>query len=537
VKSLLRDYSSLVLDNDVLYRTASVDGEKVRQLIIPSSFRSVAFRGVHDDVGHPGFEKSIWLARQRFFWPGMETYFRQRISLCLSCVCRKTPVVPRAELVPIQTTRPMQIVCIDFLKLEKSKGGYEDVLVITDHFTRYAKAVPCRNQKASTTAKALFDHFIVHYSFPEQLHSDQGRNFESRVIKELCKLANVRKTRTTPFHPMGNPSAERFNRTLLRMLGTLAEDHKANWKDYLPSLVLAYNATKSSSTGFSPHFLMFGWHPRLSVDAFLGTSPSDQQDSQHSYAAKLRDRMQYAYRVAGEAARKRADQNKVNYDQKVRENKLVVGDTVLVRNVNLQGRQKLAARWERDPYMVVAIPYEGQPVFQVRRESGNGPIRTLHRNMLLPFTSIPEDEVVSVAQPLPKATIRSKSNRVLETVDSEVSDSDTSSSSSGVYVIPQRRHQRSIPNLPARINTPSAVSTPVSSVRPVSNLSQPGATPLQDSRHFTPVTTPSPSLNLSVPTPGSTPVTPIPVPRPRRTVRPPQRYGEWVSQQSAEFFV
>jgi len=239
----------------------------------------------------------------------MESNFRQRLSSCLACVCRKTPVVPRAELNPIQTSRPMQLVCMDFLKVDRSQGGYEGVLVITDHFTRYAKAVPCRNQKASTTAKALFDNFILHYSLPEQLHSNQGRNFDSRVIKELCKLADVRKTRTTPYHPMGNPSAERFNRTLLRMLGTLSEDHKANWKDYLPSLVLAYNATKSSSTGFSPHFLMFGWHPRLSVDAFLGTCPFKLQDSQLSYAARLQERVRYAYRVAGEATRKRAGQN------------------------------------------------------------------------------------------------------------------------------------------------------------------------------------------------------------------------------------
>ncbi|XP_060586006.1 uncharacterized protein LOC132741766 [Ruditapes philippinarum] len=228
-----------------------------------------------------------------------------------------------AELVPIKTSRPMQLVCMDFLKLEKSKGGYEDVLVITDHFTRYAKAIPCRNQKATTTARALYEHFIVHYSFPEQLHSDQGRNFGSRVIKELCKIANVRKTRTTPFHPMGNPSAERFNRTLLRMLGTLAEDHKFKWADFVPSLVQAYNATKNSSTGVSPHFLMFGWHPRLSVDAYLGTFPSNSENlSPTTYVSRLKERLQYAYRLAGDVAKKRADQNKKQYDRRVRENKL-----------------------------------------------------------------------------------------------------------------------------------------------------------------------------------------------------------------------
>ena len=96
----------------------------------------------------------------------------------------------------------MQLVCMDFLKLEKSKEGYKNVLVITNHFTRFAKAIPCQNQKATTTARALNKHFIVHYSFPKQLHSNQKQNFKSQVIKKLCNNANVQKTQTTPFHPI-----------------------------------------------------------------------------------------------------------------------------------------------------------------------------------------------------------------------------------------------------------------------------------------------------------------------------------------------
>lgn len=74
---------------------------------------------------------------------------------------------------------------MDFLTLEKSKGGYQHILVITDHYTRYAQAIPTKNQLAKTTAEAFFNHFIVHYGIPKRIHSDQGTNFESKVIKEL----------------------------------------------------------------------------------------------------------------------------------------------------------------------------------------------------------------------------------------------------------------------------------------------------------------------------------------------------------------
>ena len=227
-----------------MYRNATLDGERVVQLVLPDHFKDIALMGIHDDTGHPGKDKSVWLARQRFYWPGLEKDVVSRVESCERCIRRKAPVKVAADLVPIFTTRPLEILCIDFLKLERSKGGYEHILVITDHFTRYAQAVPCRNESAYTTAKALYENYIVHYSFPEKLHSDQGRNFESKVIAELCKLAQVQKTRTTPYHPQGNGSCERFNSTLLRMLATLDEEKKSDWKSYVAPMVQAYNAYK-----------------------------------------------------------------------------------------------------------------------------------------------------------------------------------------------------------------------------------------------------------------------------------------------------
>ncbi len=138
---------------------------------------------------------------------------------------RKAPPERAAPLVNITTSRPLELVCMDFLSLEPDRSNIKDILVITDHFTRYAVAIPTRNQKAQTVAKCLWDNFLVHYGFPEKLLSDQGPDFESKLIKELCGIAGIRKVRTTPYHPRGNP-VERFNRTLLQMLGTLDEKGK-----------------------------------------------------------------------------------------------------------------------------------------------------------------------------------------------------------------------------------------------------------------------------------------------------------------------
>ncbi|MCG7874805.1 MAG: RNase H-like domain-containing protein, partial [Candidatus Thiodiazotropha endolucinida] len=256
VQRLLRHIDQLCILNGVLYKSSTQVSEG-KQLVLPKQHQDFAFTSLHNDMGHQGRERTLSLLKSRFFWVGMDKDVADRIAKCANCIRRKTPGTNRtANLVSIETSSPMELVCMDYLCLERSKGGYENVLVITDHFTRYAQAIPTKNQTAHTTAKALFEQFIVHYGFPSKLHSDQGRNFESSVIKELCKLAGIQKSRTTPYHPMGNGMTERFNHTLCNMLGTLDENKKRDWKSYVAPMVHAYNATSHESTRMSPFFLM-----------------------------------------------------------------------------------------------------------------------------------------------------------------------------------------------------------------------------------------------------------------------------------------
>ena len=183
---------------------------------------------------------------------------------------------------------------------------------------------------------------------------------------------------------------ERFNRTLLNILGTLQDIKKAVWKSHLSTLTHACNAATHDSTDFSPFYLMFGRHPRLAVDAFLGIPQSQEQvRSRHDYVDKLKERMAYAYVTASSEARKCVERQKGYYDFKVRYMKLEVGDRVLVKNVGLRGKQKLADLWEHCPYMVKSQPVPAIPVYEVVKENSPGSkTRVLHRNMLLPFSGL-----------------------------------------------------------------------------------------------------------------------------------------------------
>ena len=136
VKSLLKAWKELRVEGDVLYRETSVNGEQVRQLVLPSKYRQIALRGLHDDMFHQGRDRTYWLVQQRFYWPNMYRDVQEKVEHCERCVRSKTREIPRTELVTIETSRPLELLCIDFLCLERSKDGFENILVITDHFSR-----------------------------------------------------------------------------------------------------------------------------------------------------------------------------------------------------------------------------------------------------------------------------------------------------------------------------------------------------------------------------------------------------------------
>ena len=194
-----------------------------------------------------------------------------------------------------------------YLTKESSKGC-GNIIVITDHFTKYALAIATKKKKkkkknnkqtAKTTAEALYENFIITYEIPARIQG-QGACFESEIIKELCKLTGMTKSRSTLYHAMGKSIPERYNRTLLNMLGTLEPEKKSILKKYLPCLTYAYNShvmgqQKSHSAN------MFGRKPRLPTDSLFDTAVQESSSqTTKEYIKDLKQIMTTAQDIVNE---------------------------------------------------------------------------------------------------------------------------------------------------------------------------------------------------------------------------------------------
>ena len=158
----------------------------------------------------------------RFHCPCMAAQAKEHISKCHLCLAFKAKQ-PKAPLENIMATHPLELVYLNYLCLEPGKCLEQNVLEVTDHFTRHTEVYVTRTQTVQTTARTLWDKFIVHYGLPEKILSEQGHNFERQLVADLCKLMGMQKIWTSPYHPHTNSQCERFNFTLIKMLGMLPQ--------------------------------------------------------------------------------------------------------------------------------------------------------------------------------------------------------------------------------------------------------------------------------------------------------------------------
>jgi dUTPase len=392
VRNLCGQWDCMEIRNGVLYRRwKPVNGMVGRlQLVAPSGLRDEVFKQLHGSRlgGHLGIRRTLMKIRQRFYWPYCKSDIERWCQECV--VCQQVKPGPRykAELQQVPVGNKLDRVALDILgELPTTEKGNKYIVVISDYYTKWTHAIALPDQQAYTIADKMMTEFISVVGVPRQIHTDQGRNFESQLFHHLCDLLGIEKTRTTPFHAQSDGQVERWNRTIQQMLKSFVNENRDDWDDHLPYLCMAYRATPHESTGCSPNLMMFGTEINLPIDIMVGDPPSDSPSMcPIEYVEWIKHSLQHTYQYANKQLKTNAKRQKHYYDLKAKPTTYQVG-TYVWRWYWPAARGKLSKGWV-GPFKVIKCP---NIIHCVIQKSPNHPQVRVHIDALKPYYGpIPE---------------------------------------------------------------------------------------------------------------------------------------------------
>lgn len=355
--------SQLEIHSGVLYyrwENPALKTSKLK-LVVPEKLKKEVIMSLHDTRvgGHFGRDKTIARVKDSFIWYGLHEDIRAYVESCTICLSnKKSNRAKRSSLEDYQAGIPLERVHIDILgPFVESHSGNRYVLMIVDQFTKWVCCLPIRDQSAETIAEVFYNNFITIFGCPLQIHTDQGRNFESNYFKALCEMLQIIKTRTTPYRPSSNGQVERFNRVVLQYVRCFLEGKQADWDLHLPSLGMSIRSMENRSTGFTANFLMFGREVTLPTDIVYDLqSVNSTKCTPPEYIQKKLEVLRNAFASVRKNLLCTHKRNKRLYDTKLNHMPLQVGDIVYkLDNAGKVGQSKKLSPICIGPFLVMKV--------------------------------------------------------------------------------------------------------------------------------------------------------------------------------------
>ncbi|CAH8460926.1 unnamed protein product [Heterobilharzia americana] len=296
-------------------------------------------------LAHTGVSRTADLLRQSAYWPGMREDVAKYVLGCPHCQLMKGDRYVRPPLQSIPVAAVGDLWSVDVMgPFPQTSSGNQYLLVMTEHATRWVDAVAIPDQRAKTVTAAVMRHIIADHGVPKMILTDQGPCFESEEFKSCLEQLDIKRIRTTPYHPQTNGLTERNNRTLKEWLASKG----GNWETELPLVLLAHRASVQGTTKKSAFQLMYGRKPRLPIHS--KTWPQQQPWNM----TRLREERKQAIRNV--ERKQKADAEKSEQREGSKWKPFEVGDQVKCKERGYTsggeyGRRKLLPKWE-GPYII-----------------------------------------------------------------------------------------------------------------------------------------------------------------------------------------
>ena len=333
-------------------------------IVMPQLYQHEILFKAHDAMGHQGIAKVLARIQERHTWPGIRRTIGQYVSQCITCQqVRDKPGDVRFHLKNIQSGYFNELVQYDHLKICPSDDGNTGILVIIDHFSKLAEAVPCNHDEydAATTSKILLQKWFARHGTPTRMQSDNAPNFTAAVSTEFMRAAQVTKVTSTAGHPKTQGLVERQNRTLPTLLRVFCSRRMRDWDQYLDEVMGAYNSTRHATTGFSPYMLTRGMEKAIPLTFLYPEFATQSFESHEAYVEHVLARQQEIHDLVRRNTHQAQQRQKLKYDRAIRAKAYEVGEPVWVfcRYIPQKGSPKLMRAW-RGPHKVARVLQEGR---------------------------------------------------------------------------------------------------------------------------------------------------------------------------------
>mgnify|MGYP000635714642 FL=1 len=378
-------WNEIEFHHDILYRQAPIKDTSLqppKRYLVPLKLRNELMELAHDHItaGHLGEHKTYGRLKKKFYWYKCKQDIKRWCRACHQCALVKPGGEhKKAPLVQIPVGAPMEKIASDLMgPLTPTSKGNVYMLVVEDYFTKWIEVYPIPSKEAYDVADKLCTEWIPRFGIPYQYHTDQGREFENQVIYGICDLMNIEKTRTTPYRPASDGLVERSNRTILSILRVVSQQHRKDWDDLLPFVMMAYRTTIQESTNCTPSMLMFGREISTPLDLqFERLSSEPDHYCSTKYVQWLQNALREAYTLARDHLKKAAMKQKRNYNRDAHTRQFQPGSWIYVRDM-VNEKSKLGCKW-KGPYLVVGRRSDTSILYQTRPDT---PTRVIHMNLV-----------------------------------------------------------------------------------------------------------------------------------------------------------